>query len=78
MELTELSEEEVATLLTDAGWDEEGAIDLLANQRIKIQKTMAVTGLGKTEVTTALIDAGWEDGEAVEQLLGEPQLHTYT
>ena len=78
MELTELSEEEVATLLTDAGWDEEGAIELLANQRFKVQKTMAVTGLPEKEVTTALFDAGWEEGEAVEQLLGEPQLHTYT
>ena len=54
MQLTELSEEEVATVLTDAGWDEEGAIELLANQRIKIQKTMAVTGKPENEVTTAL------------------------
>ena len=69
MQLTELSEEEVATVLTDAGWDEEGAIELLANQRIKIQKTMAVTGKPENEVTTALFDAGWEEGGAVEQLL---------
>ena len=69
MQLTELSKEEVATVLTDAGWDEEGAIELLANQRIKIQKTMAVTGKPENEVTTALFDAGWEEGGAVEQLL---------
>ena len=75
VELTDLSEEEVAKVLTDAGWDEEGAIDLLANQRIKILKTMAATGRPENEVATALFDAGWEEGEAVEKLLGEPQLY---
>ena len=58
VELTDLSEEEVAKVLTDAGWDEEGAIDLLANQRIKILKTMAATGRPENEVATALFDAG--------------------
>ena len=69
MDVTRKPYEEVATALSDASWDEKGAIELLATQRIKIQKMMDVTGKPEREVATALFDAGWEEGGAVEQLL---------
>ena len=61
--------EEVAKALSDAGWDEQGAIDLLATQSQSIQKLMELSGKPYEEVAAALIDAGWEEGGAIEHLI---------